>query len=96
MSAGMYYEWDSEKDEENFRKHRLSLADGIPALEDPGAQSWLDDRYDYGEVRIITLGLASRGILYVVTTEIAEDLTRIISVRKAESYEKEWYRQGRP
>jgi uncharacterized DUF497 family protein len=42
------------------------------------------------------LGLAPNGILYVVSTELAVDLTRIISVRKAEAYEKEWYYQGRP
>ena len=72
----------------------MSLADGVAALEDSNAQSWIDDRYDYGEERIITLGLASRGILYVVTAEVAEDVTRIISVRKAEPYEKERYRQG--
>jgi uncharacterized DUF497 family protein len=45
---------------------------------------------------MITLGLTPRGILHVVTTEITEELTRIISVRKAEDYEKEWYRYGRP
>lgn len=92
----MLYEWDLQKDDENRHKHDLRLADGIPALEDPAAEFWIDDRYDYGEERTITLGLAPRGILYVVTTEIREDLTRIISVRKAIGDEKEWYSQGRP
>ena len=41
-------------------------------------------------------GSCPQGILYVVTTEITEDLTRVISVRKAEGYEKDWYYQGRP
>jgi uncharacterized DUF497 family protein len=52
----MEYSWDPEKDAENRRKHRLSLADGIAALEDPNYESWLDDRFDYGEERTITLG----------------------------------------
>jgi uncharacterized DUF497 family protein len=90
----MHYEWNSPKDAENFRKHRLFLADGVAALEDPSAQSWVDDRYDYGEERVITLGLGQRGILYGVTTEISEDTTRIISVRKAEASEAAWHRQG--
>ena len=31
----MQYVWDPAKDVLNQRKHSLSLADGIPALEDP-------------------------------------------------------------
>lgn len=92
----MHYEWDSRKDAENRRKHGLSLADGVAALEDPNAQSWIDDRCDCGEERILTLGLAKWGVLYVVTTEISEDVTRILSVRKAEGFEREWYGQGHP
>jgi uncharacterized DUF497 family protein len=65
-------------------------------LKNPNAKFWIDDRYDYGEERNIPLGVAPQGILYVVTTESAENLTRIISVRKAETYEKDWYYQGRP
>lgn len=91
----MFYEWDLRKDRENLRKHRLSLADGIEALEDPDAEFWIDNRFDYGEERVITLGLGSQGILYVVTTEITQERTRIISVRKAEAYEEARYRYGR-
>jgi len=91
----MFYEWDLRKNRENLQKHDLRLADAVSALEDPDAEFWIDDRYDYGEERIITLGHAPQGILYVVSTEISDDLTRIISVRKAEGYEKDWYYQGR-
>ena len=87
----MTYEWDLRKDAENRRKHRLSLADGIPALEDPDAESWIDERFDYGEERVITLGRGPAGILFVVTSEIAADLTRIVSVRRAQKYEEERY-----
>jgi uncharacterized DUF497 family protein len=90
----MIYEWDLRKDAQNRRKHQLSLADGIPALEDPDAESWIDYRFDYGEERIITLGRGSAGILFVVTTEIAVDHVRIVSVRRAERYEEERYYTG--
>lgn len=91
----MRYLWDPAKDRQNRQKHRLALADGIAALEDPNRESWIDDRYDYGEERIITLGLNERHVLFVVTTEAGEDGTRIISVRKAESDEIEKYEVGR-
>jgi uncharacterized DUF497 family protein len=88
------YEWDHEKDAENRSKHCLALADGIPALEDPNAESWIDDRFDYGEERIVTLGCTKARILLVVTTEPTEELIRIISVRRAEKHEERWYYEG--
>ena len=60
--------WDPAKDLLNQSKHGLSLADGIPALEDPDRESWIDDRFDYGEERIVTLGMGMKQVLYVVST----------------------------
>jgi hypothetical protein len=91
----MRYTWDPEKDALNRRKHGLSLAEGISALQDPDRDSKIDDRFDYGEERIVTLGLGNKGILYVVSTGWGEDLTRIISVRRAEEDEIERYDLGR-
>jgi hypothetical protein len=91
----MRYVWDPAKDAVNRRKHGLGLADGIPALEDPGRETWIDDRFDYGEMRFITLGLVPQGVLYVVHSEPEEDAIRIISVRKATHDEIERYDLGR-
>jgi uncharacterized DUF497 family protein len=54
----------------------------------------IDDRLDYGEERIITVGLGLRGVLYVVSMELETDCIRIISVRRAEPYEIERYDLG--
>ena len=87
----MQYVWDPAKDVLNQRKHGLSLAEGIPALEDPNRDCLIDDRIDYGEERIITLGLNRRKVLYVVSTEWDEETILIISVRKADPDEVERY-----
>jgi uncharacterized DUF497 family protein len=87
----MRYLWDEAKDALNRQKHRLSLADGIPALEDPDREVWIDDRFDYGEERFITLSLNQHRVFFVVTAEAEEDCTRIISVRRAEAHEIERY-----
>jgi uncharacterized DUF497 family protein len=92
----MEYEWDPEKDAENRRKHSLSLADGIAALEDANSESWIDDRFDYGEERLITLGRVNARILLVVTVQLSRETIRIISVRKAEKHEERWYYEGHP
>lgn len=89
------YEWDLRKDAENRRKHHLSLEDGIAALEDPNAESWIDQAI-HEEVRFVTLGMAYPNILAVVTAEPAQDTIRIISVRRAERHEENWYRDGHP
>jgi uncharacterized DUF497 family protein len=87
----MRYTWDPEKDAVNRRKHGLSLEEGVSALEDVDRDSWIDDRFDYGEERIVTLGLGTRRILFVVSTISRTEITRIISVRKANKYEVEQY-----
>ena len=92
----MRYSWDPEKDALNRRKHGLALEEGIPALEDLNSDFWTDDRYDYGEVRWVTLGKGEAEILVVVSTLKEIDSTRIISVRKADKDEANWYYFGRP
>jgi hypothetical protein len=91
----MQYVWDPAKDAQNRRKHGLGLMDGIPALEDPHRESWIDDRVDYGEERLIILGLTLKGVLYVVSCEEEEDWIRIISVRRAADHEIERYGTSR-
>ena len=95
MAPAITYDWDPGKDRTNRRKHRLSLEDGIPALEDPYAVSWVDDS-SRDELRFVTLGVAFPNMLVVMTTEPEDAVTRIISVRKAQRHEEGWYRQGHP
>jgi uncharacterized protein len=96
----MRYEWDPQKDVLNQRKHGLRLKDGISALEDPQGISSPDDRFDYSEERMITLGLGKDDVLAVVSVERicsddGEEIIRIISVRKAVKHEQEAYYFGR-
>lgn len=96
----MQYVWDQAKDVLNRRKHAMRLAEGIQALEDPDRESWIDNRFDYGEERIITMGRNEQAVLVVVSTEsiIQEEgyeVTRIISVREANRKETEWFCFGR-
>lgn len=91
----MRYVWDPAKDALNRQKHRLSLPDGIPALQDPDREVWIDDRFDYEEERFITLGTNQNRILFVVTTELNDDCFRIISVRRANRHEIERYESAR-
>jgi uncharacterized DUF497 family protein len=55
----------------------------------------VDDRFDYDEERILTLGRFHGNVLLAVTTIVSEDLIRIISVRRAEKHEEYWFYYGR-
>lgn len=54
-----------------------------------------DDRRDYGEVRVVTIGRMGRKIVVCVWTERA-GRRRIISLREAEPDEREIYNLYRP
>ncbi len=60
----MRYEWDEAKNRSNFAKHGLSFEDTAQVFEGP-CVTFEDDRADYGEERLITLGLLA-GRLVVI------------------------------
>lgn len=69
----MRYVCDVSKDNiMNRKKHGLSLEAAVPAMQDPNRYFWIDDRYDYDEERLITLGRNELDILVVVSTETAK------------------------
>ena len=60
---------------------RIFASDGLTLL---------DDRFDYGEIRFLTLGMLNGRVVAVSHTE-TDEVTRIISVRKASKDEEEIY-----
>ena len=77
----MQITFDEAKDALNISKHSLSLSEA-EKLEWDDALIWQDTRRDYGEVRMIALGVIGAR-LYCVVFVNREDTRRIISLRKA-------------
>ena len=67
----------------------FELATG--AFRDPFAIELLDDREDYGEQKLITIGMADGPVLLYVAYTEREEHIRIISARRATKYEEEEY-----
>ncbi len=91
----MDFEWDAEKARKNLEKHgvRFEIAEAV--FLDPNHITVIDDRFDYGEERLVTVGQTYDGVLVVVTTEREEGrITRIISARKATKQERKSYNDG--
>ena len=85
----MRFEWNDVKRRTNIRDHGIDFADLEPLFEGETALI-LDDRFDYGEYRFITLGLLNGIVLVVVHTE-TDEVIHIISARKATKYEEKRY-----
>jgi hypothetical protein len=88
----MQLEWDEEKNRANIRKHALDFSDArelftAPMLVLP------DDREDYGEDRWVGIGLLRAVVAVVVYVERGLGVIRVISLRKALSYERTRYEQ---
>jgi hypothetical protein len=88
----MNFEWNEEKNGINIDKHGFDFADAYRIFDLPMAVE-RDERDDYGEDRWIGTGILDGRVVVVVYTEPNEEIIRIISLRKALSYERKNYEQ---
>jgi len=85
----MRFEWDEAKRRLNIHKHGIDFI-GLERVFASETLTLLDDRYDYGETRLLTLGLLRGEVVAISHTE-TDEIVRIISVRKALKYEEITY-----
>ncbi len=85
------YEWDKAKNQRNFVKHGLKFEDAELVFSGPSV-TFEDDRFDYGEQRLATLGLLA-GRVVVIAHSPRDERTRIISMRKGNRREQEIYQK---
>lgn len=85
------YEWDEAKNLANWVKHGISF-DLVALFDWDGATYRVDDRFDYGEERILAYGRID-GQGYVVLFVERGPKLRIIGMRRA--HEKEMRRYER-
>jgi uncharacterized DUF497 family protein len=88
------FEWDEEKSENNFRKHKVSFEEAKSVFNDPFSLTILDPTHSEGEYRYIDIGYSSRGRLLVVAYSERRSNLRIISCRKATKLEQRAYEKG--
>jgi len=87
----MAFEWDAAKNAANIAKHGIDFEDAIGIFDGPVLQK-ADVRRDYGEARVIAVGVVEGRELAVVYT-VRRKHRRIISARRAHSREREAYRK---
>ncbi len=91
----MKFEWNETKNKLNIKDHHIDFKEAKEVFNDPLHISRLDFRFNYFEERWITLGSTNSYKVLVVTNlffdENAEEIIRIISARKANKKEREFY-----
>jgi uncharacterized DUF497 family protein len=85
----MRFEWHEAKRRSNLRRHGFDFI-AIEEILSGATVTYLDDRFDYGETRLITLGLFKYKVVAITHTE-TEEVIRLISIRKASKNEEETY-----
>ena len=85
----MSFSFDADKDQSNREKHGLPLSFGAKVVAGRKTE-FLDKRWDYGEDRFVCFGLVG-GRLYACVYTVRGDVTRLISVRKANDREVKRY-----
>ena len=87
----MRIEFDLAKDISNQSKHGLSLS-LANELDWEAALVWVDERFEYGETRMIALAPKTE-LLYYVAFVDRGNVRRIISLRRANRREVKYYVQ---
>jgi len=84
------FEWDAAKNTSNVGKHGISFQQAQLIFDGPTLDV-VDDRHDYGETRIISLGLLDGVVVLSVAHTDRAGITRLISARKASRKERMIY-----
>jgi len=86
----MRYTWTQEKNRANLKRHGIAFEDARRIFEGLTVER-IDDRFDYGEVRVYAIGLVKGIEITVIYTDRGDDERRIISAWKAEPHERGYY-----
>jgi len=80
----------SEKNRRNLARHQIAFEDAIRIFDIPTLEK-VDERFDYGEVRVYAIGIVHDIEVTVIYIEVSEIERRIISAWRAEQHEREAY-----
>ncbi len=87
-------EWDEAKNRLNTEKHGVDFETACRIFDEP-VVTVTDDRFDYGEVRKISIGTIGGTVFLTVVHTNRNGRTRLISARRANCAEKRIYNEAK-
>ena len=88
----MRFTWDPDKNLANVRRHGIAFQDAARIFDGPTVER-VDNRFEYGEVRIYAIGLVNGIEITVIYTDRAPDQRQLISAWRAEPHERRYFWQ---
>lgn len=85
--------WDPRKARSNLAKHGVAFEDAELVLSDPVALM-IEDPDALAENRQVAVGMDALGRVIIVVFTLRDEISRIISARKATRKEREAYAKG--
>ncbi|MCC5665852.1 BrnT family toxin [Nostoc sp. CHAB 5784] len=86
----MEFEWDKNKNQQNIQKHGISFEEATEIFDGVVFTS-IDERYDYEEIREISIGSIQGVVVITVAHTDRNGKIRLISARKATPKERRTY-----
>ena len=86
----MNFEWDENKNRQNKQKHGVSFEEAQEIFNGIIFTA-IDDRFDYGEIREISIGVIRSVVIVTVAHTERQGKIRLISARKATPKERNQY-----
>ncbi|MEH2273754.1 MAG: BrnT family toxin [Nostoc sp.] len=86
----MKFEWDKNKNQQNIQKHGISFEEATQIFDGVVFTS-IDERYDYEEIREISIGSIQGVVIITVAHTDRNGKIRLISARKATPKERRTY-----
>ncbi|MEH1870673.1 BrnT family toxin [Nostoc sp.] len=86
----MKFEWDKNKNQQNIQKHGISFEEATEIFDGVVFTS-IDERYDYEEIREISIGSIQGVVIITVAHTDRNGKIRLISARKATPKERRTY-----
>ena len=93
-TAALKFAWDPKKAVANTRKHSVNFREAATVFSDPLSTTFPAEEHSGAERRFITIGMSARGGILVVVHSDHNDVTRIISARKATATERKYYEEN--
>ncbi len=89
----MRYIWTESKNRRNLKLHGVAFEDAVRIFDGPTLEQ-VDNRFDYGELRVYAIGIVNGLEITVIYADREEEERRIISAWRSEPHERRAYWQS--
>ncbi len=90
---GLIFEWDDEKSKKVLQEHGIAFEEACTIFFDDNEITLPDTRFEYGEIRYITVGMSNKARLLVVAWTERENIRLITAIKAGKKYEQRYRRQ---